>query len=246
MKKYLLVLLCAIVWLSGCAQDIIVTTESERIEAKIIEVYENDVKYKKMNNPDGPIFVIYTSKIDSIIYQNGDVQTFDNTDTATSDNPAQQQGIGVFKVKNVEDIVFVPGQELTPNEEGGFYYGNVELTKTQYIQFLKLNCQDAYKHYQSGEALLWGGYLGGACVCGIGVGLMLGALTDMNKPVIITGSVLTTAGLIAAIPLCFIGERKKNEAHTIFNNQCAPQNYSRKLQLNLGVTQNGLGLSLNF
>lgn len=66
---------------SACAwaQDIIVTRNSDRIDAKIVEVSESEVKYKKTSDTDGPTFVIESSKIATVIYANGDVQTFEQT-----------------------------------------------------------------------------------------------------------------------------------------------------------------------
>lgn len=61
---------------TGVAQDVIVTQESELIEADILEISETEVKYKKHSNPTGPTFVLSTAKISSIIYANGDVQAF--------------------------------------------------------------------------------------------------------------------------------------------------------------------------
>lgn len=61
---------------TGVAQDVIVTQESELIEADILEISETAVKYKKHSNPTGPTFVLSTAKISSIIYANGDVQAF--------------------------------------------------------------------------------------------------------------------------------------------------------------------------
>ena len=57
----MLLLLCSI---SFCclAQDIIVTRDLKRIDAKVTEVSETEVRYKKANNPDGPVFVISTEK----------------------------------------------------------------------------------------------------------------------------------------------------------------------------------------
>ena len=65
---------------AGMAQDVIVTQESELIEADILEISETAVKYKKHNYPDGPTFVLSTSKICSIIYANGDMQYFNAKD----------------------------------------------------------------------------------------------------------------------------------------------------------------------
>ena len=58
------------------AKDVIITHDAEKINAIVTEVSETEVKYKKVDNPNGPTFVIATSKIASIMYQNGEVQTF--------------------------------------------------------------------------------------------------------------------------------------------------------------------------
>lgn len=65
---------------AGMAQDVIVTQESEFIEADILEISETAVKYKKHSNPTGPTFVLSTAKISSIIYANGDMQYFNVKD----------------------------------------------------------------------------------------------------------------------------------------------------------------------
>lgn len=77
MKRIFLMLILALTFMQMLqAQDIIITKQSERIDAKVIEVSETEVKYKKQNNSDGPAFVIKTSKISSIIYANGEVQLY--------------------------------------------------------------------------------------------------------------------------------------------------------------------------
>lgn len=55
------------------AQDIIVTTDAKKIEAKISEVSKSEIRYKEADNLDGPTFVIETTEISSIIYSNGKV-----------------------------------------------------------------------------------------------------------------------------------------------------------------------------
>ena len=66
------------------AQDIIVTYENERIEAIIEEVSETQIKYKKLNNQDGPTFVLGTDKIATILYKDGTVQSFSKKQTTTT------------------------------------------------------------------------------------------------------------------------------------------------------------------
>ena len=70
------------------AQDIIVTRDSKKIEAKVTEVNRDDVKYKVFTNQEGPTYTLPKSDIASIVYQNGQVDTFETPASAPS-TPAQ-------------------------------------------------------------------------------------------------------------------------------------------------------------
>lgn len=61
------------------AKDVIVTKDAQQIEAKVTEVSETEVKYKKASNPNGPTFVMSTDKIATVVYENGEIQTFQPT-----------------------------------------------------------------------------------------------------------------------------------------------------------------------
>lgn len=65
--------------LSAQAQDIITTTKGETIEAKILEVSSNEVKYKKFSYQDGPTFTINKKEIFKILYENGEEDVIDNS-----------------------------------------------------------------------------------------------------------------------------------------------------------------------
>ena len=56
--------------------DIIILKNNTKIEVSIQEVQENVVKYKKLTDPDGPVFTVKKTEISSILYGNGDVGTF--------------------------------------------------------------------------------------------------------------------------------------------------------------------------
>lgn len=87
MKKSLtLIVLTMCMTVAATAQDVIVTKKSERIDAKIIEVSDKEVRYKKQGNPDGPTFTIQTRQIATITYANGDVQTFGKGDSNPFDS----------------------------------------------------------------------------------------------------------------------------------------------------------------
>lgn len=79
--KFLKVIIGAIAMIlspSIWAQDIIITTDSKKIEAKITEVSKSEIRYKETDNLEGPTFVIETKEISSIIYANGKVVLYNN------------------------------------------------------------------------------------------------------------------------------------------------------------------------
>lgn len=65
------------------AQDTIVLQNATKYVAKVLEINENNIRYKLWNNQDGPIYTISTSKISHILYVNG---YRDNFMTVSSDD----------------------------------------------------------------------------------------------------------------------------------------------------------------
>lgn len=61
------------------AQDVIITTESDMILAKILEIGEESISYKKFDNQDGPLYKMSVSRINKIKFQNGTEQTFNKS-----------------------------------------------------------------------------------------------------------------------------------------------------------------------
>ena len=73
MKKVMLLLTCMVITISAFAQDIIVTKDAKKIEAKITEVSKSEIKYKEWDNQEGPTFILEVADINTIIYSNGKV-----------------------------------------------------------------------------------------------------------------------------------------------------------------------------
>jgi hypothetical protein len=73
MKKLLSIL--TILVLSACvfAQDVIVTNKAQKIDAEILEVSTSEVRYKELDNLNGPTFILRADEINCIIYANGKV-----------------------------------------------------------------------------------------------------------------------------------------------------------------------------
>jgi len=95
------------------AQDVIVTRQAARIDAKILEVSETEVKYKKTSNPDGPVFVLSTDSIATIAYYNGEVQVF-------KEKKKPEQKLQLLNHQVNEDVLLVrKGRKIVNQKDGG-------------------------------------------------------------------------------------------------------------------------------
>lgn len=79
MKKILGIIAIVAITMSSFADDVIVTKDAQKINAKIEEVAPTEIKYKKANFLDGPTFVLPTSDILCIIFENDEVMIFEET-----------------------------------------------------------------------------------------------------------------------------------------------------------------------
>jgi hypothetical protein len=79
MKKILLSLLGILIMHIANAQDTIVLRNNTVIKAKVIEIGTTEIKYKKIENLDGPTYNIRKSEVQMVKYENGtsDVFTID-------------------------------------------------------------------------------------------------------------------------------------------------------------------------
>ena len=85
MKKLLsLLFVIGLACLHLCAQDIIVKRDGSIIKAKVLELTETSVLYKNHANLDGPTYSLNIGNILSLTYENGEMETFDNSSTSPS------------------------------------------------------------------------------------------------------------------------------------------------------------------
>lgn len=87
MTKLVSVLTGTIFFLAGTssfAQDLIKFKNGEAVNAKVIEVDEEKVKYKKYDNLDGPSYTARKSQISVITYENGTEDVFDKSTPASA------------------------------------------------------------------------------------------------------------------------------------------------------------------
>lgn len=202
------------------AQDVIVTNNAQKIEAKILEVSNSEIKYKEKNNPNGPVFVLGTDEISSIIYENGNVAVYDHHESA----------------KESETIVKEPNTLKYVSRSGNTYYCDGRTMRgDSYANFLSSNCTIAYEQYKNGQNLAIAGWI----LFGVGVGL------DVGFSWWLPYSWIPALGCeIACIPTLAVGYSRMHKSADTFNFNCAnkrPQTY-----WSINASKNGLGIAYNF
>lgn len=77
MKKLFFSLLSLLFTTTLCfSQDVLTKKSGEDIKAKVLEVTSTEVKYKKFDNPNGPIFSVNKSDLIMVRYENGSKDMF--------------------------------------------------------------------------------------------------------------------------------------------------------------------------
>ncbi len=75
--RFLIILLVNFLSVSLYASDMIVTKDARKIDAKILEVSSSEIKYKKVSNLDGPLYVMPVTEIQTVVYENGEVEIYE-------------------------------------------------------------------------------------------------------------------------------------------------------------------------
>ena len=263
MKKIFLLTVAAVAAFSAYAQDVIITRDAKRVEAKILEVSSSEIKYKEFNNLEGPTFVLTNAEINTIIYQNGTVKVFDQQPRqaapAYGAAPAYAPAYGTPQATGTPIV----------RDDDTYIMGDVRMTEDQYIAFVQQNCTQAYEQFVKGQKLRksgWGLFASGLTFMGVGavlygVGYGLGGpKTSSSKygsstsfedeslflGMCIPGAILLGAGsglFVASIPCIVVGTIKRNNSHELYNETCARQT---ALEFGIQTSQNGVGIAMKF
>ncbi len=171
MKKLVLVIISILtVKIAAIGQDIIVLRDGDTVQSKVMEVGENDVKYKKWDNVNGPTYTMSISKISAINYQNGTKDSFSVHKSYTTKN----------QVKSSDE----------------FSYSEL-LNKNKNIDFLKREelLRRARANNITGTIIAIGGIVGGICIGTFGDGHSLwGASLALGIPGFIGGCMFWYTG----------------------------------------------------
>lgn len=93
MKRYIFTIILAIVSMSASAQDILVKRDGMTIKAKVENVTETDVLYKKYNDASQEVLTINISDLLAINYESGETVTFNSHgESHTTNNSLLSEG----------------------------------------------------------------------------------------------------------------------------------------------------------
>lgn len=109
MKKTIILFLFGCMLQTAFGQDTLVTNDKKKLEVRILEKNERQVKYTLNSFADGPVFGMKTADIRKIEYRNGTV------DNMGYDNPRKNRAFGVSA-----------GMALDLDVEGGMFTTTVD------------------------------------------------------------------------------------------------------------------------
>lgn len=194
MKKVLITTLLVLSWLATFAQDVIVKNDKTEIKAKIEEVTETTIKYKKFEMLDGPIYNINKRDVFMVIYKNGTKEYIEST--ANAPQPATAQQSPYNSTPSAQNRAATAGNQPANAVLGhvkmerirrGYYSfeGNKLKTYKAYINtFEKYGYQDLAEKAKTARTLQFVG--SGAGLVGVGLGLVTGKLL----PFLVGGAVI--------------------------------------------------------
>ncbi|MBQ0088139.1 MAG: hypothetical protein KBT27_02265 [Prevotellaceae bacterium] len=275
MKKIFFTILAMFFAISAFCADVIITTKSEKLEVKIVEISSTEVKYKKVSNLQGPTFVLSTNDINTIMYANGEVQVMEHktaqpvqaaqpaqpTQYAQPAQPTQyaqpQQGYGQYPQAggyqqphgnnyNYNPNMPYPG---TPGYAGN---GIVRNGRNYYFNGQQIVLQDFL--YQTCPVAYdyWRKNFVMECA---GWGLLSGGVVLVvaggaaagvsGSGAMIGLAAVGAAAVCAGVPLGAVGHIRRTEKAVEVFNMQCAARYS-EVRFNLQASQNGIGLALNF
>lgn len=162
MKKWFILLPFILISSVLYSQDIIVKKNNETIKAKIIEVNQNDIKYQKWDNLNGPIYTIQKTDIVSIVYQNGDAESFlsqEESRFVSTTDPKDLDIYDVIKDRNKlfkGECIHISGYEYSPTSYYNSWIGRSTST-TQYLGYVfgenltQADRKDVYYKIKNGQ-----------------------------------------------------------------------------------------------
>ena len=113
---------------SAYAQDFILLRDGNLIECKVEEISQTEIRYRPIDNLDGPVFVISADRVFSIRFENGTVHVIEAVSTNEQKDIQRKFGIGLGGNFSASFGIF-----NVTGEENSYYGGNLDDSFTQRI-----------------------------------------------------------------------------------------------------------------
>lgn len=245
MKKITLLTLLTVSVFKVFAQDIIIKNDKTEVKAKIEELTETTIKYKKFEMLDGPSYNINKRDVFMIIYKNGTKEYIENqavpqaviqnNDRIESPSSAQNQTVNLNKPTNVS-----VGHEPMEKIRRGYYSfeGNKLKTHSDYTYtFQKYGYDDLVGRYKEGKTI---------ATIGTGAGLVI---VVVGLAVNNTGMMI--GGLAGSFISSIVSTRTRDNAIKTFNTRAAKKiGYNPNIEIKpffaLNQTGKHVGVSFGF
>lgn len=222
MKRVYVIFACLL--LSGgllSAQDIITKNDGTDIQAKVTEVGQSQVSYKKFSNLNGPTYTISLADILMITYENGEREMY-NTDTVAEKKSSLPQGIMTYN-----------------SWSGKISVGGVTIEDDMLDRYFS---PEDFQLFKSGKSVSTVGSVlavVGAIPFGYSIGYMgaAGETDEMNMAFLIGGGAVMVTGIIVSS----LGGKKMKKAMAKYNSSL-----TFEPEFHLGATNYGVGIALVF
>lgn len=246
--RFLILTFFMLVGYAAFAQDRIYFSNGEPADAVVREIGDDYVLYRMWDNQDGPDFRASLSRVDKIVFRNGNEMVF-------KDRPV-----------NVDDLMMsgavIPGR--LDYRHGRYYMGVSVMSPQQVIDYL------GYKNYGSAYLKAKRQYAAGVYLSCIGGAFALLGIVSLvtpdpsdnfpsnsffadsgssDKSLGITACALGGISLVIGIPLLTTGNKKLDAIADEYNerNGYSLKPAERKKSLTLGgCNSGGIGLAFNF
>jgi hypothetical protein len=182
MRKYLIIVL-SICLGNLYAQDVIIKRNGDELNAKIEEISQAEIKFKKFENLDGPSYVLPKSEVFIIKYSNGTKEVISSNDATPVQNNQYSQPTQTY---SQPAPTFAQSQPNTPaslrieGEGWRFYQEGRSLSESSLTRVLKeAKNEDALKELKEGRSLRSAGKV----------------LNAVGIPLLVSGPIITLIGV---------------------------------------------------
>ena len=246
-KRLILALLLAFFAAQAFGQDIIHTIEERTIQARVIEIGEESLRYKLYVNPQGPDYVMTLNRVDWIEFENGTVWQASTAGLQEGDEALEAEP-GVAGIGPIE-------------YSWGHFYARRTNDYDDLSDYIVYNLYDLYgsDYVTASNRYNWGEWLtvAGASslltsllfgVIGSSVNLYHGVSVKTDHGFDVVSTVIGVGCLGLGVPLWISGNRGLARIADDYNRNYAGRRYgsAAPATLELGPTTAGFGLALRF